>query len=160
MKNYIYLLFALFLACKTSQTDTKSMERTDFDFIEAPEFNFLSLGQSLDLGGGVTLTKLEGNKAAVTSPEKTTNQQTSGPKEKFKDKSRTEVNINSGNNVKDNSKDKSKDKSQSGIDKSKTKTEVPKKSFLRWVFVFVLLAIGAIWFFYPRIKKAIKPPFL
>jgi hypothetical protein len=160
MKNYIYLLFAIALACKTAKTDTQTLERTDFDFIEAPEFNFLALGQSLDLGGGVTLTKLEGNKAAVTSPEKTTDQQTSGPKEKFKDKSKTEVNINSGNVIKDKSKDKGKDKSQSGIDNSKTKIQVPKKSFLKWIFAFVLLAIGAIWFFYPRIKKAIKPPFL
>jgi hypothetical protein len=159
MKNYLYLLLALVLACKTVKTDTQIRERFDFDIIEAPEFDFLSLGQSIDLGG-VTLTKLEGNKAAVTSPEKTTEQQSTGTTNKVKDKSKTKVNINSGNSVKDKFKDKSKDKSQSGIDKSKTKIEVPKKSFLRWIFVFVLLAIGAIWFFYPRIKKAIKPPFL
>lgn len=161
MKNYIYLSLALVLACKSTSTVTQS-ERTNFDIIHAPEFRFLDLGASLDLGG-ITLTKLEGDMAAVTRPEKTTQSQSRGKQKKTVDRSRTEVNINSGNKdksrVNKNSNNKSTDKSRGDLDKSRVKVKVPGIPFLRILFVFVLLAMGVIWFFYPRIKKHFKPPF-
>jgi cobalamin biosynthesis Mg chelatase CobN len=161
MKNYIYLTFALVLACKSTSTTTQS-ERTDFDIIHAPEFSFMQTGSSLDLGG-ITLTKLEGNMAAVTRPEKTIQQESTGTPKKTVDRSRTEVNINSGNKdksrVTENSNNKTTDKSRGDLDKSRVKVKVPGIPFLYILFVFVLLAMGVIWFFYPRIKKHFKPPF-
>lgn len=162
MKNYIYLLFVIVLSCKVAQKTETEIELTDFKIIEAPEFQFLDLGQSIDLGG-VTLTKLQGSKAAITYPEKRTQTESKGKTSRNVDKSKSTVNINSGNKDKsrafENSNNKIKDKSKGDIDKSKSKVKVPGTPFLRILFVFVLLAIGAIWFFYPRIKK-LKPPFL
>jgi hypothetical protein len=50
-----------------------------------------------------------------------------------------------------------KDKFIGDLDRSKVKVRVPAASFLRTIFAFVLLGMGLIWFFYPRIKKMLTP---
>lgn len=152
MKNYLFLIFVIFLACKAATVNTESVERFDYKIIEAPEFRFLDLGSSIDLGG-ITITRLEGNKAAIVKAETNTSQQATGTAQKIKDKSRTEININSNN------KDKNtiKDKSRGDLDKSRVTVKVPKPKFLKTIYIFVLLGLGIIWFFYPKIKKMLFP---
>lgn len=169
MRQLIFLLLALVIACKAKQiTETQTEEKPKVDFHRGPEFNTLPVGVPLDLGQGMTVTKLAENLAAINTQTRQTDQKTEGNPSSFVLKDKSTVNINSGNvdKSKDKSKvdsdnvDKSKDKSKGDIDRSKTKTKVPRPPFLRFIWVLVLLAIGVIWFFAPRIKKILKPPFL
>jgi hypothetical protein len=169
MRQLIFLLLALVIACKAKQiTDTQTLEKPKVDFHHGPEFNALPLGVPLDLGYGSTVTKLADNLAAINSQSRQINQKTEGNGSKFVLKDKSSININSGNvdKSKDKSKansdnvDRSKDKSKGDIDRSKTKTTVRQAPFLRFIWVFVLLAIGVIWFFAPRIKRFLKPPLL
>lgn len=169
MRQLILLILSLAIACKAKQiTDTLTQEKPKMEFHHGPEFNALPIGVPLDLGQGMSITRLSDNLAAINSQTRQTNQKTEGIASSFVLKDKSTVNINSGNTdkSKDKSKlnsdnsDKSKDKSQGDIDRSKTKIEVPKTPFLRYIWVFVLLALGVIWFFAPRIKNFFKPPFL
>jgi hypothetical protein len=169
MRQLIFLLLTLVIACKAKQlSETQTIEKPKVDFHHGPEFNALPVGVPLDLGQGMTVTKLAENLAAINTQTRQIEQKTEGTASSFVLKDKSTVNINSGNV--DKSKDKSKvdsdnkikpkDKSTGDIDRSKTKTKVPGSPFLRFIWVFVLLAIGVIWFFAPRIKKLFKPPLL
>lgn len=169
MRQLIFLILSLAIACKAKQiTETQTAEKPKLEFHHGPEFNALPMGVPLDLGQGLSVTKLADNLAAFSSQTRQIDQKTEGFPSSFVLKDKSTVNINSGNTdkSKDKSKvnsdntDKSKDKSKGDIDRSKTKTKVPGSPFLRFIWVFVLLALGVIWFFAPRIKKLLKPPFL
>lgn len=169
MRQLAFLILSLVIACKAKQiTETQTAEKPKLDFHRGPEFNTLPVGVPLDLGHGLSVTKLADNLAAINTQTRQIDQKTEGNGSKFVLKDKSTVNLNSGNI--DKSKDKSKvgsdnkikpkDKSTGDIDRSKTKTKVNPPPFLRWIWAFVLLAIGVIWFFAPRIKKHFKPPFL
>ncbi len=169
MRQLIFLILALVIACKAKQiTESQIQEKPTLDFHHGPEFNALPIGIPLDLGQGMTVTKLADNLASINSQTRQIDQKTEGNGSKFVLKDKSTVNINSGNvdkskdksKVDSDNKDKSKDKSRGDLDKSRIKTKVPSAPFLRFIWVFVLFAIGAIWFFAPRIKKLFKPPFL
>lgn len=183
MRQLIFLLLSLVIACKAKQiTETLTAEKPTMDFHRGPEFNALPIGVPLDLGHGLSVTKLADNLAAINSQTRQIDQKSEGIPSSFVLKDKSTVNINSGNvdkskdkskvdsdnkskpidksKVNSDNKDKGKDKSKGDIDRSKTKTKVPGSPFLRFIWVFVLLAIGVIWFFAPRIKKFLKPPLL
>jgi ATP-dependent Zn protease len=169
MRQVIFLILSVAIACKAKQiTDTQTTDKPKVDFHHGPEFNALPVGVPLDLGQGISVTKLSENLAAFSAQTRQITQKSEGSPSTFVLKDKSTVNINSGNTdkSKDKSKvnsdntDKSKDKSKGDIDRSKTKTKVPSSPFLRFIWVFVLLLIGVIWFFAPRIKKLLKPPFL
>lgn len=169
MRQLIFLLLALVIACKAKQiSETQTAEKPKMDFHHGPEFNSLPVGVPLDLGQGMTVTKLADNLAAINSQTRQVAQKTEGIPSSFVLKDKSTININSGNvdkstdksKVNSDNKDKGKDKSKGDIDRSKTKTKVPGSPFLRFIWVFVLLAIGVIWFFAPKIKKLLKLPFL
>lgn len=169
MKQLIFLVLALVIACKAKQiTDTQTVEKPKLDFHHGPEFNALPIGVPLDLGNGTSVTKLADNLAAINSQTRQIDQKQEGNASTFVLKDKSTVNINSGNvdKSKDKSKDnsgnvdRSKDKSKGDINRSKPKTIVRPAPFLRFIWVFVLLAIGVIWFFAPRIKNFLKPPLL
>lgn len=169
MRQLLFFILTLMIACKAKQiTETQTQDKPKMDFHHGPEFNTLPIGVPLDLGQGMSVTKLADNLAAINSQSRQITSKTEGNPSSFVLKDKSTVNINSGNV--DKSKDKSKansdnkikpvDKSTGDIDKSKTKTKVNPRPFLRWIWVFVLLAIGVIWFFAPRIKQFFKPPLL
>lgn len=169
MRQLIFFILSLMIACKAKQiTETYTMENSKLYFHHGPEFNSLKMGIPLDVGYGTSVTKLAENLAAINAQSRQSDQKTAGSPSSFVLKDKSTVNINSGNV--DKSKDKSKDnsdnkikpvdKSTGDIDRSTTKTKVNPPPFLRWIWVFVLLLIGAIWFFAPRIKEIFKPPLL
>lgn len=169
MRQLIFLILSLVIACKAKQiTDTQTSEKPSLDFHHGPEFNALPLGVPLDLGQGISITRLANNLAAINAQTRQIDQKTEGNPSSFVLKDKSTVNINSGNidrskdksKVNSDNKDKSKDKSRGDLDKSRVKVKVPAPFFLRWIWVFVLLALGLIWFFAPRIKKFFKPPIL
>lgn len=169
MRQLFVLLLSLVIACKAKQiTDTQTSEKPSLDFHQGPEFNALPIGIPIDLGQGISVTKLADDLAAINSQTRQINQKSEGNPSSFVLKDKSTVNINSGNidrskdksKVNSDNKDKSKDKSRGDLDKSRVKVKVPAAPFLRWIWVFVLLMLGVIWFFAPRIKKFFKPPIL
>lgn len=167
MRQLLFLLLSLVIACKAKQiTDSQTIDRPTLDFHRGPEFNSLPIGVPLDLGQGISITKLAEDLAAINSQTVKKSIKSEGSPSKFVHKDKSSVKINSGNvdrskdksKVDSDNKDKSKDKSRGDVDRSRVKTKVPATPFLRYIWIFVLLALGLIWFFAPRIKKLLKPP--
>lgn len=166
MKHWILFFFTLVIACKAKQiTDTSTSQFPKLDFHHGSEFDLFPMGKPLIMGD-LMVTPLRPGLAAISSETTEITSKTVGSPSSFVHKDKSVININSGNvdRSKDKSKlnsdntDKSKDKSRGDLDKSRVKVKVPAPSFLKWIWVFVLLIIGLIWFFAPRIKNFLKPP--
>src|SRR5690606_17778744 len=94
-----------------------------------PEFNALPVGVALDLGHGMSVTKLADNLAAINSQTRQVAQKTEGIPSSFVLKDKSTVNINSGNV--DKSTDKSKvnsDNKSKPVNNSKVDSDNKDKS--------------------------------
>lgn len=144
MRQLLFLILSLAIACKAKQiTDTLTEEKPKMD---------------LQHSHGMP----------IKSQTRQINQKTEGIPSTFVLKDKHTVNINFGNVDKSKNKPKLKsdsliktnEKLQGDLDRGIPKIEVPPIPFLRYLWVFVLLALGLIWFFAPRIKNSFKPTFL
>jgi hypothetical protein len=110
-------------------------------FHRGPEFNDLEIGVPLELGYGLSVTKISENLAAINSYSRSINEKTEGPSSKTIIKDKSEIKINSDNKI------KPVDKSVGTIDKSKskpvTKTVTRTGGGKFWIILgLVLVGVG------------------